>query len=137
MVYEGLDYCLYIPYLVTCALIELFIYHLQLSSYITYILVIYLILCKLKHIFKLICLNFWDGGSICNILCVIFQNVVLIFIVSCNTTFQPLHPPTFLRCPLFIWLLVWFLCLMAYQSLKVIQCLSHPSRKTAVGLFNP
>ena len=39
----------------------------------------------------------------CNILCVIFRTVVLIFIVvGCNTTFQPLYPPAFLSCSLFI-----------------------------------
>ena len=44
----------------------------------------------------------------CNLMCiivvVIFQTVVLILIVvSWNTTFRPLYPLAFLSCPLFIW----------------------------------
>ena len=30
----------------------------------------------------------------------------------------------------------WFLCLMAYQPLQVIQCQSHSPRRTVVVLFN-
>ena len=49
---------------------------------------------------------FWlihkTAGHIRFILCVIFWTVVFIFIVvSCNITFQPQYPPSFLRCPLF------------------------------------
>ena len=33
--------------------------------------------------------------------------------------------------------LVWFLCLMAYQLVWIIECQSHPCRTTAVILFNP
>ena len=33
--------------------------------------------------------------------------------------------------------LVWFLCLMAYQTSWVIQCQNHPRRRIVVILFNP
>ena len=32
---------------------------------------------------------------------------------------------------------IWFLCLMVYQPLQVIQCQSHSPRRTVVVLFNP
>ena len=48
--------------------------------------------------------EFLRWGLVCNILWVIFQPIILIFIiVSCNTMFWLLYPLSFLRCPLFIW----------------------------------
>ena len=37
---------------------------------------------------------------------------------------------------LFLNTMVWFLCLIAYQSLRVILCQSHVCRGTVVLLFN-
>ena len=46
--------------------------------------------------------EFLRRGLMCDIMCVIFRTVVLIFIVvSCNITFRLLYP-AFFRCPLFI-----------------------------------